>query len=211
MTTRTGLPPTLGLLLAGGASTRMGGGDKALRDVGGRTLLDRVIVQLAPQCESLVLSSNDDPSRWKFFDLPVIADGIAGRQGPLAGISAGLDWVGVHRPHIAWVVSVSTDCPFLPVDLVARLHEARRAAHAPLAVAASGGRIHPVVALWQVSLRDDLREALDQGLRKAGAFVARYDYATAQWPAAPYDPFFNVNTPDDLAEAARLASLVDRA
>ncbi len=211
MTTRTKLPPTLGLLLAGGASTRMGGGDKALRDVAGRTLLVRVVAQLAPQCESLVLSSNDDPSRWKSFGLPVIADGIPGRQGPLAGISAGLDWASAHRPHIEWVMSVSTDCPFLPVDLVSRLHEARRAANAPLAVAVSGGRFHPVIALWHVSLCDDLREALDQGLRKTGAFIERHEHATAAWPALPYDPFFNVNTPDDLAEATRLAAIADRA
>jgi len=201
-------PPAV--ILAGGLSRRLGGGDKALRDIAGRPLLDHVIARLSPQCDPLVLNANGDPARFAAFDLPVIADSIANFAGPLAGVLAGLDWVAAHRPDARFVLSAPADCPFLPRDLVTRLSAAQRATQAEIAVAASGGRSHPVVALWPVALREPLRDALaHDGLRKVGLFLARYSLATVEWPVAPIDPFFNANTPEDFAEAQSLAARDD--
>jgi molybdenum cofactor guanylyltransferase len=138
----------------------------------------------------------------------VIADSVANFPGPLAGILAGLDWTAANRPDVAWLLSAAADCPFLPRDLVARLHRGRIEQNARLAVAASGGRSHPVIGLWSVALRDELRHALvAEDVRKIDRFTARYPIATVTWPAEPLDPFFNANTTDDLAEAERLAEL----
>lgn len=198
--------PTLGLILAGGLARRMGGGDKPLRMVGGITILDRVIGRLRPQCSSLLLNANGDPARFAATGLPVIADDVPDFAGPLAGVLAGLDWAAVHAPRVAFVASVPGDCPFLPRDLVFRLHEARKAGRMPLACARSGDWRHPVIALWPVALRNDLREAVTkEGLRKIEVWTARHGVALADWPAAPVDPFYNVNTPQDAAEADRLA------
>jgi molybdopterin-guanine dinucleotide biosynthesis protein A len=200
-------PATLGAVLAGGRAQRMGGGDKSLRMIGGRTILERVIGRLAPQCDGLILNANGDPTRFEGLGLPVVADEAPGFAGPLAGLLAALDWVAAHRPAIAWVVSAPGDCPFLPRDLVARLHQARIGAAAQLAVAASGGRRHPVIGLWSVALRDDLRHTLVvEERRKVDDWIALYSFASAEWPSAPVDPFFNVNSPEDLAEAERLAA-----
>jgi molybdopterin-guanine dinucleotide biosynthesis protein A len=200
---------TIGVVLAGGLARRMGGGDKPMRRIGGRTILDHVIERLKPQCEGLLLNANGDPARFARFTLPVIPDTVEDYPGPLAGVLAGLDWAAANRPDAEWVVSVAGDCPFLPRDLVARLHEARRAEDAQLAVASSGGRTHPVIGLWSVGLREELRHALvGEGLRKIDRWTARYRLATVSWPTEPVDPFFNANTVDDLAEAERLASLV---
>jgi molybdopterin-guanine dinucleotide biosynthesis protein A len=202
--------PILGVVLAGGRAQRMGGGDKALRMIGGRTILERVIGRLAPQCDGLILNANGDPTRFARLGLPVVADESPGFAGPLAGLLAALDWAAAHRPDIALVVSAPGDCPFLPRDLVARLHQARLKADAPLAIAASGGRRHPVIGLWSVALRDDLRRALVvEERRKVDDWIALYSYASAEWPDAPIDPFFNVNSPEDLAEAERLAAQQD--
>lgn len=202
-----GHPPTLGAILAGGLARRMGGGDKGLREVGGRTILDRVAARLGPQCDGLVLNANGDPARFAGLGLPVVPDGVPGFAGPLAGLLAVLDWAAANRPDLAYVASAAADTPFLPGDLVARLHAGRVAAERPLACAASGGRTHPVVALWPVALRDDLRRAvLDEGERKVGRWGARHGIAAVSWPDAPVDPFFNVNTPEDLVEADRSAA-----
>jgi molybdenum cofactor guanylyltransferase len=199
-----------GVVLAGGLSQRMGGGDKALREIGGSTILARVIARLTPQCDGLLLNANGDASRFASFGLPVIADGVAHHPGPLAGILSGLDWAAVQRPAAQWIATAPADCPFLPRDLVTRLRQALHAQDAELAVAASKGRSHPVVGLWKVSLRAALREALVvEGLRKVEAWIRRYRVATVSWPAEPFDPFFNVNTADDLAEAERLAMIED--
>ena len=198
---------TFGLVLAGGLARRMGGGDKALIRIGGATILERVLERLKPACAGMALNANGDPARFAGFGLPVIADSVVGFAGPLAGILAGLDWVKAHAPGIEWLVSVPGDCPFLPRDLVPRLHAARAAAATPLACAQSGAWRHPVVGLWPVALRDDLRHALvAEGLRKIEGWTARHGVALAGWPAEPVDPFFNVNTPDDVAEATRLAA-----
>jgi molybdenum cofactor guanylyltransferase len=202
-------PP--GVVLAGGLARRMGGGDKALREIGGRPILARVIARLKPQCEALALNANGDPGRFSAFGLPVVADGVAGHPGPLAGILAGLDWAAANRPGAQWVLSAPADCPFLPRDLVARLSCGLREERAEIAVAASGGRSHPVVGLYPIVLREALREALvAEGLRKVEAWIGRRRVATVEWPAAPLDPFFNANTAADLAEAERLAAIGDR-
>jgi molybdopterin-guanine dinucleotide biosynthesis protein A len=205
MTEAFGVP---GVVLAGGLAQRMGGGDKPLREIGGRTILARVIARLAPQCECLLLSANGDPVRFASFGLPVIADGVNHYPGPLAGVLAGLDWAAAHRPNAQWILSAPGDCPFLPRDLVVRLRQALSAQGAELAVAASQGRSHPAIGLWKVPLRNALRQALVvQGLRKVDEWTGRYRVATVAWPADPLDPFFNANTIDDLAEAERLAAI----
>ncbi len=200
-----------GVVLAGGLARRMGGGDKPLVEIGGRTILARVIACLEPQCECLAINANGDPRRFASFGLPVVADGVQGHPGPLAGILAALDWAAANRPNAAWILSAPGDCPFLPRDLVARLSQALIAENAEIAVAASNGQSHPVVGLWRVASRDALRQALiAEGLRRVGQWTARFRLATVSWPAEPFDPFFNVNTVDDLAEAERLAAIDDR-
>ena len=195
----------VGLLLAGGQSRRMGGGDKALRLLGGVPLLDRVIERLRPQVDALLLNVNGDSDRFARFGLPVAGDTVPGFVGPLAGVLAGLDWAASHRPDCAYVVSVATDAPFLPIDLVTRLAEALDEARADLACAASGGRTHPVFGLWPVRLRDDLRRAVvDQGIRKVDLWTARHQLTTVSFPVQPVDPFFNANRPEDLETAAAL-------
>ncbi len=199
--------PILGLVLAGGLARRMGGGDKARIRIGGATILERVLARLKPQCAAVIINANGDPARFSDTGLPVVADSVPDFAGPLAGILAGLDWAAAHAPEIADIASVPGDCPFLPANLVARLDAARREAKAPLACARSGDWRHPVVALWPVSLREDLRRALTrEGLHKIEAFTARHGVAVADWSPAPVDPFFNVNTPEDIAEAERIAA-----
>jgi molybdopterin-guanine dinucleotide biosynthesis protein A len=196
-----------GLVLAGGLARRMGGGDKARIRIGGKTILERVLTRLTPQCSGVILNANGDLARFADTGLRVVADSIPDFAGPLAGILAGLDWAAVNVPGIADIVSVPGDCPFLPPDLVERLSAARQAAGAPLACARSGDWRHPVVGLWRVALRDDLRKALvAEGLHKIEIWTARHGVALADWPATPVDPFFNVNTPDDAAEAERIAA-----
>jgi molybdopterin-guanine dinucleotide biosynthesis protein A len=202
------MPPTLGLVLAGGLARRMGGGDKARIKIGSVTILQRVLACLKPQCSHIIINANGDPGRFADIGLPVVADSVTGFAGPLAGILAGLDWAAAKAPDIAWLASVPGDCPFLPNDLVTRLHEARTAAGVPLACARSGQWRHPVVGLWPVHLRDDLRHALiDEDLHKIELWTARHGIAIADWPEAPVDPFFNVNTPEDAARAEALAAL----
>ncbi|MFZ2004569.1 MAG: molybdenum cofactor guanylyltransferase MobA [Stellaceae bacterium] len=202
----------IGVLLAGGLARRMGGGDKPLRLLGGRPLLDRVIERLRPQVSGLVLNANGDPARFASYGLPVVADSVPDFAGPLAGILAGLDWTAENRPDCPMIVSVATDAPFLPTDLVARLAEAMAAENADLACAASGGQAHPVIGLWPIRLRDDLRRAVvDEGIRKVDVWTARYRLAKAVFSDQPIDPFFNANRPDDLEEAARLLEATETA
>ncbi len=193
-----------GVILAGGLSRRMGGGDKSLRDIGGRSLLDLVIARLTPQAAPLALNANGDPARFGGFGLPVLADPVEGYPGPLAGVLAGLDWgAGLGASH---VVSVAADTPFFPTDLVQRLRAGL--ADAPIVLAATpdperGIARQPTFGLWPVALREDLRGALRDGIRKVVQWTDAHGTATVVFEAANgQDPFFNVNTPADL-EIAR--------
>ena len=200
-------PPTLGVLLAGGLARRMGGGDKPLRELGGHTLLERAVARLAPQCDGLILNANGDPSRFASLGLPVVPDDVPGFAGPLAGIIAALDWAAANRPDLAYVASAAADTPFFPRDLVGRFVREAETRGAAIALAASGGHRHPVFGLWSVALADDLAEALAQdGVRKVVLWVERHPNVTTEFPiplveGRPRDPFFNVNTPEELTEA----------
>jgi molybdenum cofactor guanylyltransferase len=197
----------LGLILAGGLARRMGGGDKARITIGGKTILARVLATMTPQCGRLIINANGDPARFADTGLPVVADSIPDFAGPLAGILAGLDWAAAHAPDVTDLASVPGDCPFLPSNLVQRLAMARAEAKTPLACARSGDWRHPVVGLWPVALREDLRQALlVEGLHKIEIWTARHGVAIADWPAEPVDPFFNVNTPEDVAAAEHVAA-----
>ena len=194
-----------GVVLAGGLSRRMGGGDKCLRPLAGRAILARVIERARPQVAALMLNANGDAARFAAFALPVRADVVEGFAGPLAGVLTGMAWARECVPRARWLASFASDAPFLPRDLVARLLEALEAGRAEIACAASGGRSHPVFALWPVALMDDLRRALVQdGLRKVDAWTARYKLIEVEFACEPIDPFFNTNRPEDLAEAEAL-------
>jgi len=187
----------------------MGGGDKCLRDLGGRTILARVIERVAPQVTALALNANGNPARFAAYGLPVVADASEDHAGPLAGVLAGLDWAARAVPGASHVASFATDAPFLPADLVARLAAALAGGSYDLACADSGGRPHPVFGLWPLALRDDLRHAMAEGMRKVDRWTARYRLAHVEFPRAAVDPFFNANAPEDLAEALRLLAATD--
>jgi molybdopterin-guanine dinucleotide biosynthesis protein A len=197
---------TLAVILAGGLARRMGGGDKPLRLVAGRPLLDHLLDRLRPQVQAIILNANGDPARFAAYGLPVVADSLPDHPGPLAGILAALDHAAAAHPGLPWVVSLTGDAPFIPPDLVARLHAAREADGVQLACARSAGQAHPPIGLWPVSLRHDLRAALLAGERKIDRWTARHGCAHADWPVHPHDPFFNANAPEDLAEAERIAA-----
>ena len=195
----------VGLILAGGLSRRMGGGDKPLKVLAGRTLLERVAERLAPQCPGgLALSANGDPARFRdVFSGAVLPDTMPDHPGPLAGILAGLE-AAAAQPGVTHVASVPGDAPFLPEDFVARLVAAARGEDRPIALAASGERRHFTSALWPISLREDLRGWLASGERRVGGFIERHGAAVASWPVEPVDPFLNLNAPEDLAAAEAL-------
>lgn len=197
--------PICGVVLAGGRAERMGGGDKALLEIGGEAILDRVLERIAPYCIDIVLNANGDASRFAAFGLPVVADSVPDFAGPLAGILAGMDWAQAHHPEIEWIASVPGDCPFLPYDLLPRLQETALDAARPAACAKSGGRLHPLAAVWRISLRGELRRALGAGERKVEQWAARHGAAYAEWPMKPFDPFLNVNSPEDLEAADEIA------
>lgn len=194
----------IGVILAGGLARRMGGGDKPLVEIAGRPILQHVIDRLKSQCARLAINANGDPARFSAFGLPVISDSVEGFAGPLAGILAGMEFGAAKGA--AHVLSAPGDTPFLPADLLSRLQAARSRTGATIAVAASNGRTHHAVALWPVALRDDLRRALlAEDERRVSAFIGRYANVTVDWPIEPYDPFFNVNRPEDLARAEAIA------
>ncbi len=210
-----GMTKPLGVILAGGLATRMGGGDKGLLQIGGQSLLSHVIDRLGPQVDSLALNANGDAARFAELNLPVLPDSIEGFAGPLAGVLAGLDWAAEQGADS--IVTAAADTPFFPRDLVSLLTEAAQGQTHPLVLATtprtgdealkSGGKKvnrHPTFGLWPVALRDDLRAALNDGLRKVVLWTDKHDGREALFPADPFDPFFNVNTPDDLARAEKL-------
>ncbi|QJF52289.1 molybdenum cofactor guanylyltransferase MobA [Roseobacter ponti] len=198
-------PP--GVILAGGLASRMGGGDKGLLPLGRTTLLGHVIDRLAPQVAGLALNANGDPARFATLGLPVLADSIDGYAGPLAGVLAGLDRAAEQGDEM--IVTAAADTPFFPADLVPRLLMAAEGMQHPLVLAATPdpvrGKVrHPTFGLWPVALRDDLRAALHDGLRKVVLWTDRHGGREALFPVAGFDPFFNVNTPEDLKRAEGL-------
>jgi molybdenum cofactor guanylyltransferase len=202
-------PRVAGVLLAGGLSRRMGGGDKCLRLLGGRTILSHVAASAQRQVTALALNANGDPERFRDTDLSVIPDVIEGNVGPLAGILTGMEWAASAHPDCEWLASFPTDAPFTPNDLVARLFAAVLENGADLACVASGGRDHPVIGLWRVSLRHDLRKALcDENIRKVDLWTGRYRLARVPYAAEPFDPFFNTNRPDDLIAAETILAAI---
>ena len=206
----------LGVILAGGLATRMGGGDKGLLTLGGQSLLSHVIDRLDPQVAGLALNANGDPARFSDLGLPILPDTVEGFAGPLAGVLAGLDWAADQGAES--IVTAAADTPFFPRDLALRLQQAAEGQTHPLVLATtprtgdealkSGGgkRVnrHPTFGLWPVVLRDDLRAALNDGLRKVVLWTDKHDGHEALFPADPFDPFFNVNTPEDLKRAQEL-------
>ena len=195
----------VGVLLAGGQARRMGGGDKCLRHLANKPILAHVIERIVPQVDGLVLNANGDPARFAAFDLQVLPDVVGDFAGPLAGVLTGMEWAAANRPDCPWIVTIATDTPFLPADLVAAMVEAREREGAELACAVSNGRTHPVFGLWPVALADALRKAMvEEDIRKVDRFTGRYRLAEAAFPTAPIDPFFNTNRPEDLEEAERL-------
>lgn len=195
------------VLLAGGKASRLGGGDKGRTEIGGASVLARVIDRMRPQTTRIVLNANGPAERFVDLRLDVIGDAVPGQLGPLAGTLTGLRWAKAQAIGLTHIITVPTDCPFLPFDLVARLASAREAASAEIAVASSLGRPHPVVALWPLSLADALESALvGEKLQKVQRFQERYRTIAVDFPALPIDPFFNVNTVEELQEARRLAT-----
>jgi len=194
-------PATLGVILAGGLARRLGGADKPLLRLGRQPLLSRVAERLGPQCEGLIINANGSQDRFKDMALPVVPDCLPDFPGPLAGVLAALEWAASCTPPTEWVVSVPCDTPFLPLDLVSRLHEVRASAQMPLACASSGSGIHHAVGLWPVRLRHDLRGCLLNGTRSIREWTGPRGVAHAHWTGDDPDPFFNINTFDDLAGA----------
>lgn len=191
-----------GVLLAGGLSRRMGGGDKCLRPLGGMTVLDRIVARVRPQVSHLVLNANGEPARFASVGLPVIADSIDGFAGPLAGVLTGLEWTARHHPECRWLASFPTDAPFLPRNLVEKMLGAVEASGAEMACARSDGRAHPVIGIWPVRLARDLRRAMvEEDLRKVDLWTARFRLEHVDFSIDPIDPFFNTNRPEDLDEA----------
>jgi|FEC22Drversion2_1045045.scaffolds.fasta_scaffold00023_183 molybdopterin-guanine dinucleotide biosynthesis protein A len=207
---------TVGCILAGGLSRRMGGGDKALREIAGTSLVGRVITRIAPQVGRVIINANGDPARFSGFGYPVVADTLPGHLGPLAGILAGLRWAERHAPSARWVVTVAADTPFFPDDLVARLVGAAGHIETMIALARSGDRVHPVFGLWPVMLADDLEAAIrGEDLRKVLVWVHRHPNVEVIFrgpvvDGIEIDPFFNVNTPEDIDVAEVLAEELSR-
>jgi molybdopterin-guanine dinucleotide biosynthesis protein A len=198
-----------GVVLAGGLSRRMGGGDKTLLDLGGRSMLARVIERLAPQACALAINANGDPSRFAPFGLPVLADPVGGFVGPLAGVLAGMRWASAAVPGASHIVTVSGDAPFIPTDLVPRLRTGLSEGCAGIAIARSNADLHPVIGLWPVRLADDLEAAITGGTRKVLAWTDRHgtwpvDFPMLRIGEEAVDPFLNANTPEELDEARRL-------
>ena len=199
------MSPVAGAILAGGLARRMGGRDKPLLSLAGRPVLEHVVDRLRPQVAVLILNANGAPGRFAAYGMPVVPDTMPGHLGPLAGVLAAMEWVSNHYPDIEQLVTVPCDTPLLPGNLVDRLSDAPRQLGADLACAVSAGRRHPVVALWPVRLRRELRDALaGEGVRKVDEWAGRYRRADVQFDAEGVDPLFNINSPEDMAAAEAL-------
>jgi len=190
------------LLLAGGQSRRMGGGDKNQLHLGGKSVLQHVLDRVDRAGAPTVINANGDPERFATYGLPVIADIVDGYAGPLAGILTGLEWMAARHPNLTHMISLATDAPFLPADLALRLYTETQKGFC-IAQAASNGRLHPVFAIWSILLLPDLRSAVvEGGVRKIVHFTDRYDSSIVVFSGSP-DPFFNLNKPEDYDEAGR--------
>jgi molybdenum cofactor guanylyltransferase len=192
-----------GVVLAGGQSRRMGGGDKGLLELAGKAMLGHVIDRLSPQVGRMAINANGDPSRFAPFALPVVADTMSGFVGPLAGVLAGMRWSAGNVSATRWIVTVAGDAPMLPLDLVSRLTAAVGARETAIALARSAGEVHPVIGLWPVALADDLEAALESGVRKVLHWTDRHGTVAVDFPmtrigSVEVDPFFNANTPQEL-------------
>ena len=202
----TAKPLVTGVILAGGLSRRMGGGDKGLLELGGKPMLRHVIDRLSPQVADVIINANGDPARFAAFGLPVVADTIEGFVGPLAGVLSGMRWSAKHVPDARWIVTAPGDAPLLPRDLVERLVEAvPEDGKRGISLAQSGGELHPVIGLWPVALAQDLEEQLRQGVRKVLHWVERHGMTAVAFPSQrmcglSIDPFYNANTPQELDE-----------
>ena len=194
----------LGVILAGGQATRMGGGDKGLLPLGAGSILSHVIGRLEPQVASMCLNANGDGARFQGFGLPVVADSVAEFPGPLAGVLAGMDWAAERGA--SHIVTAAADTPFFPGDLVPMLQLAAEEQGKPIALARTADGRHPTFGLWPVELREDLRDELLAGTRKVLAWTDKHGTAFADFPSGEIDPFFNVNTPEDLAKAQAVVS-----
>ena len=201
---------TAAVILAGGLGRRMGAGDKSQQLLAGRTLLDQAIERLTDQASPIVLSSNRDHCEYPGIDLPLVKDALKGHLGPLVGILSAMEWLQENEVQCQWLVSVASDTPWYPLDLVERLETAAENESAEVVVCASNGRTHPVFALWSISLASALRSSLERGMRKIDAFTADFRTVTVDWPVETIDPFFNVNTPEELAHAESLHHVVSR-
>jgi molybdopterin-guanine dinucleotide biosynthesis protein A len=192
----------IGVLLAGGLARRMGGGDKCLQMLGGKTLLSYAIDLAKPQVSRLILNATGDGSRFSEFDLPVVPDVVDGAQGPLAGILTGMEWAAHNVNNCEWIVTFPTDAPFFPSNLVERMLEKVHNKNADMACARSNERTHPVFALWPIKLAGELRQAmLEENLRKIDKWTTHYNIVNVDWTTDSHDPFFNINFPEDLLQA----------
>lgn len=199
----------IGIILAGGLAKRMGGGDKCLLPLAGKTLLQRTVERAQPQVSQLLLNANGNSLRFARTRLPVVPDIYLGNPGPLAGIHAGLSWMKSTTPDAEWLASFASDTPFFPNDLVARLLDAAKNRHSQLAVATSNSRIHPIFALWHKSLLDEIEEQLQTGeMPRLQDWIKQQNVVEVEFQAEKYDPFFNINVPQDLYAAEPLAALV---
>jgi len=194
-----------GVILAGGQSRRMGGGDKGLLELAGKPMLAHVICRLSAQVGALVINANGDPQRFAAFGLPVVPDTVGGFVGPLAGVLAGMRWSAANAPAARWIVTAAADAPLLPGDLVERLRGAVAGRPRAVALAQSNGELHPVIGLWPVALADDLEHQLAAGVRKVLAWTDRHGtvpvpFAATRMCGIDIDPFFNANTPQELGQ-----------
>ncbi len=195
----------VGVILAGGQSRRFGGGDKFVRELNGEALVDRVIERVRPQTGQMIISSNTETPYLTKFELPIVADTIQGYAGPLAGILSGMEWTRENAPECEWIVSFPSDAPFVPLDCVAQMLEQAVADNAEIVCASSGGRTHPVCALWWVDLADNLRQAMmEEEMRKIDLWTARHQLSVREFSDQPFDPFFNINHPEDLEQAEKI-------
>ncbi len=205
--------PIVGILLAGGQSRRMNRPDKCLMQLNGKTLLTHAIDRLTPQVDKLILSINGDPDRFSEYNIPKITDQIEGFAGPLAGIHAGMKWAQENTPETQYIATIATDTPFFPDDLVNQFRNHIPKDNEAIILATSKGRKHPVIGLWPVSLVNELETALKNNERKVGLWTEQHTVIKVDFPVEThgnheFDPFFNINHPEDIEKAKELLAIV---